>query len=222
MAYQLFAGLLAEGNTDNRFLEGVVTRTFHDIGFECQGDLEIEVIILNKTSSVNFVDLGCKAAEKGFAHYSITMLCVHSDADDRTNDDTYRNKINPAKEALQALDETTHCKVMVPIVPIQMIEAWMLADLNLLKREIGTLKSDRELGLDRPPESFADPKAAIQTALQIALQDQTRRHRRSLQLGELYAPLGQKISLERLKDLPSFQLFVESLRDAFRQCNLLI
>lgn len=40
------------------------------------------------------------------------------------------------------------------IETIQMVEAWMLADKELLKSEIGTQKSDFELGILRAPKTF--------------------------------------------------------------------
>ena len=40
MARQLFIGLITEGPTDVRFLQSVVERTFIDVAFECENDLE--------------------------------------------------------------------------------------------------------------------------------------------------------------------------------------
>ena len=47
----------------------------------------------------------------------------------------------------------SHLKTSVIIVPIQMTESWMLAEKELLKKEIGTDKTDIELGIHRDPES---------------------------------------------------------------------
>ena len=220
MAHQLFAGLLTEGNTDNRFLESVVTRAFHEIAFECRGDIEIEVILLSKIASHNFVEMVRQAASQGLAEFGIMILCVHTDADAPSTQSVYEHKILPAQEALTLHDDSTHCKVVTPIVPVQMIESWMLADVELLKREIGTTKSDRELELDRIPESNADPKAVIRNAIQVAFVDNPKRRRRSLTIGELYAPIGQQIAMDKLKALASFQQFLTDLRTAFRACNL--
>lgn len=221
MAHQLFAGLITEGNTDNRFLESIVTRTFHEIAFECRGDVEIEVISIPKVLDSNFVEMVCHAAAQGFAEFGIMILCVHTDADSITHESAYNNKINPSRQALALLDAAAYCKIMTPIVPVQMIEAWMLADLDLLKREIGTSKTDRDLDLDRLPETITDPKAVIRNAIQIARQDIPKRRRRELTIAELYAPIGQQISIDKLKVLPSFQWFMQELRAAFQECNLL-
>ena len=60
--------------------------------------------------------------------------------------------------ALKSMPEEEYCKHIIPTIPIQMIESWMLADKELLKRLINAKDmSDADLGLDRAPESYADP-----------------------------------------------------------------
>jgi len=90
-----------------------------------------------------------------------------------------------------------------------------------LKKEIGTTKSDAELGLNRNPESIANPKRLIADAIRIARQDEVKRRRRELSIEELYLPIGQKVSLTALERLPAYQQFKEAVRSAFRQLNYL-
>ena len=92
------------------------------------------------------------------------ILCVHTDADSKDTKRAYAEKINPAKEFLSD-KKGEICKSLIPIVPVRMVEAWMLADKELLKEEMGTRMSDEELGINRMPELYLDPKATIIQAI---------------------------------------------------------
>ena len=83
-------------------------------------------------------------------------LAIHTDADDNTCEERMGNKIIPAQKELDGLKEDI-CRVLTPVIPVRMTEAWMLADKQLLKDEIGTTKSDDELGINHDPESMSDP-----------------------------------------------------------------
>ena len=41
MSKQIIIGFAAEGPTDVRFLESIVQRSFEDVAFECDGEVEI-------------------------------------------------------------------------------------------------------------------------------------------------------------------------------------
>jgi hypothetical protein len=151
----------------------------------------------------------------------VMVLCIHADADDRSDNEVYTNKIQPAFQAVEDIDEDV-CKNLVAVVPIYMTEAWMLADVNLLVDVIGTDKSINDLELNREPESVSDPKQIIKNAIRIAFEDQTRRKRgRSLSISELYLPIGQRIHLHKLERLSSYRKFKEGVRNAYRRLNYL-
>ena len=97
----------------------------------------------------------------------------------------------------------------------------MLADKALLKQEIGTNKSDIELGINRHPETVSDPKEVISNAIRIAREELTQKRRRQLTITELYLPLGQSVDLSKLENLTSYQDFKKNIREAFVQLNLL-
>lgn len=222
MIKQIFVGLMTEGSTDNRFLESVVKKAFDEIGFDCTGEVEIEVMLISKENTgLGFVDQVKAASKKGVEEYGIMILCVHTDADNSSDIDAFRNKIIPAKTEISRLDGNVFCKNITAIVPIQMIEAWILADKELLKKEIGTNKSDNELNINRRPEEIADPKALIEEAIRIAREELPKKRRKDLTLSELYSPIGQKITIDKLDSLPSFLKFKESIRDAYRNLNYL-
>ena len=147
-------------------------------------------------------------------------MCIHVDADDRTDTKAFNERINPAFEAIRKA-ETELCKNLVAIVPVQMTEAWMLADKELLKRQLGTNKNDEELGINKNPEDFSDPKHIIESAIRVARNQKPQRRRCELTISELYQPIGQQIKLNKLDTLPSYQKFKEAVRNSFKQLSYL-
>lgn len=220
MSNILIVGYTAEGTTDNRFLESVIRRTFEDIAMECPNQIEIHSVIPIPARKENFIQDMVQASREA-NNIGVTALCIHADADVDTNQIVYQNKIRPFLAELGNLGQDL-CKNIVPIVPVRMTEAWIMADLDLFKNEIGTSKTNEELTLNRDPEAFADPKANLEGAIRIANADKTQRQRnRSISLAELYQPIGQKISLARLETLSSFQDFKRNVRQAYIELNYL-
>ena len=220
MRPQIIIGLFREGSTDARLLEGIIKRTFEDVSFECRKELEISRIHHLEVKKSNFTDEVLAAAREGVIEFGIMILCVHTDADKPTDEWVMKNKIIPVFQKIQTCDNNT-CKLIVPVIPVRMSEAWMLADTNLFKKEIRTKKSDHELGINKAPESFADPKQVIEEAIRIARKDESKRKWNTSCIGELYEPIGNNISLESLRQLPSFRKFEDNVRSAFRELNYL-
>lgn len=220
MSKQVIIGFTIEGRTDIRFLASVIQRTFENVAFECSGQVEVLPVQYIEKQNGNFIEVVknyARQAEK----MGVMVLCVHADADAATDADTFHHKIDPAFTAVNHEHGEDVCKNLVAIVPVQMTEAWMLSDKDLLKAEIGTNKNDVELGIHKVPEAYSDPKGVIKTAIRIARQDLTRRHRRELTIGELYSLIGQKIALNTLETLPSYKKFNKAVRGAFKELNYL-
>lgn len=212
-------GYHTEGTTDERFLLSIIKRTFDLIAIDCDSQIEVYDPQIIHAKGEGFVDSILLAASKAADEGSL-VLCVHADADNGSSRDTFQFKIDPAALAISN-SELGICKILVPIVPIKMIEAWMLADLDLLKSEIGTLKSNHDLGLEHPAESYTDPKFVIEEAIRRAFSDRPKRHRSQTSIDDLYIPLGRKIKLESLDLLPSFKRFKEDVANAFVKLNYL-
>jgi hypothetical protein len=159
-----------------------------------------------------------EVAEKAYKN-GINILCVHADADSYTDTNAYTSKVTPAFNTISGIEQQV-CKNLVAIVPVQMIEAWMLADKELLCIEMRTAISYEELTINRPAENIADPKETIKVALRIAQNDLPKRRRR-IDIGDLYQPLGQKLSIEKLQTLPSYNKFRTSVETAYRRLNYL-
>lgn len=218
---QIFVGLMTEGTTDDRFLDSIVERTLKKIALEeCSGEIDIYFYILEKNKG-SFKEQVLEVSKQGIENFGMTMLFVHVDADNATSDNVYKTRIEPVKEALGEQDESEYCKVLVALVPVQEMEAWMLADKELLKSEIVTDKSDNELKINRSPESIANPKEVIEDAIRIARAGITKRRRREVSISDLYRPVGQHLALEKLEKLNSYQDFKNNVREAFKELGYL-
>jgi hypothetical protein len=110
----------------------------------------------------------------------------------------------------------------VAIVPVQEIEAWLLADKELLKQEIGTQKNNSDLGISKLPESITKPKETIENAIRIARSDLTQKRRNHLTISDLYLPIGQSVDIQKLEMLPSFVDFKNNVKKAFQLINIII
>ena len=218
---QIIIGYLTVGTTDSRFLESIITRTFVKVAFECKGQIEVvePLVHLVKERGMPFSDqvvACCLQADR----LGVMAVCVHTDADSYSVANVMQSKITPAMQRLNA-QKNAVCKNVVPVIPVQMTEAWMLADTQLLKEEIGTELEDSELGLHKHPEKVSDPKSVINNAIRIAHSRLSQRRRRNLEIGELYRPIGQKIGLNNLEPLESYAAFCHSVRNAYRNLNYL-
>jgi hypothetical protein len=220
MSKQVIIGFTTEGKTDVQFLESIIQRTFEDTAFECSGQIEVLPVQYIEKQSGNFTDVVKDYAQKA-VKMGAMVLCVHVDADAATDSDSFNYKIHPAFTEVTLAQGDDLCKNLVAIVPIQMAEAWMLSDKDLLKEEIGTNKKDVELGIHKSPEVYTDPKQSIETAIRIARKDLTKRRRRELTIADLYLPIGQKVALNKLENLPSYKKFKEAVRVAYKKLNYL-
>jgi hypothetical protein len=219
---QVIIGFSTEGTTDVRLLESIIQRTFEAVASECQTQIEVSnpIIKIDKEHGADFVSQMSACAKRAFDK-GVMAFCIHVDSDDSSDSSVFINKINPLFEHIRKCDDTELCKILLPVIPVQMSESWMLADKQLLKDEIGTNKSDLELGINRSPENYANPKSAIEGAIRIARQDIVKRRRHELRISELYQPIGQKIDLTKLEQLSSYTRFKEAVRDAYRSLNYL-
>jgi fructose/tagatose bisphosphate aldolase len=218
----LVIAFYAEGTTDIRFLSKIILRT-------------TEEIILNRSQSIISVlepfpievkktgDRIQEIRQAAAKAYGYNILIIHADADYEIDEKAFKERINPGFESVK-LDQTEEfCKDLVAIVPVQMTEAWMLADKETLKEELGTQKNNRELGLNFPLkqlEKIADPKSKIQEIMRIAFKDLPTRKRR-MQISSLYSPLGQQVRLDILEQLPSYLKFKADLTNVLIKLNFI-
>lgn len=219
----LVMALYAEGRTDQRFLSIIIQRTAENILAQW-GRTTVDVlepISLNRDIDRRLqrrVDRIVEAARRAAGYH---ILFIHADADHPTAERALEERIRPGIEAARSREDT--CQELIPLVPVQMTEAWMLADPEALRQVIGTSVSASALELPVRPrhvELESNPKQKLQRAIDIALASRARRRR--LRIGELYEPLAYQISLDRLQRVPSYQRFVGDFTDALTRLGLVI
>lgn len=213
---QLFIGLISEGSTDTRFLFSVIERTIKQIIFDFGGVTEISIEELKKDFGKNFsnqvIDANLNYQKESF----INVLLVHSDADYKDDSKVLKEKFIPLFENIQVNNDLL-CKEIVPVIPVYMIESWMLADINLFLDEISTNKTKTELGLNGNPETFTNPKNKIKEALQIINQEKPKKRRKDLLISDLYQIIGQKIEIDQLLNLNSFNKFYNQITESLQK-----
>ena len=220
MSNFILAGLFTEGTTDFRFLSSVVERTLEELAFDCTGDIEtkLEIINISKTG-LSFNEQVLEASRVALDKFGVLILFVHTDSDSVSDDLIFQSKIIPAQKILLEQDNN-YCKNVVAIVPVQMTESWMIADKKLLKEEIGVEKTDTELGIHLNPESITNPKELIEEIIRISKEDLSKRRRnKGLVISDLYQIIGQKLEFSELEKLSSYLKFKNSLKDKLRELN---
>lgn len=223
MSYQIIVALTTEGTTDVRFLENIVQQAFEHVAQECPKNVDIlfQTLETTKTSKGSFPEYVVAASHEAFLN-GATTIAVHSDADRNTYEKRKEYNFIPAEKAIADKPEEDLCRLITPIIPVRMIEAWMLADKELLKVEIGTRLSDHDLGIDGDPEKMADPKEKISVAIRIANEHATHKNPiRQIDISELYEILGQSLNPEKLKTLESYNLFLEEIRRTYKKLGIL-
>lgn len=211
MSQIITIGYIVEGSTDVRFLENIIRRTFEDVALLCEREIEIYSVTLIKVAKGNTFTDWIQEAIKDADKQGIEFVCIHCDADDGNDNNVQKRKMIPAFKACESFSIEKNIKLL-SLIPVYMTEAWMLADKSAFKDEISTRLDDLELGIGRPPESYNDPKNIIKEAIRISQQNISRR-RQKLDIADLYSPLGQKISLDSLKKLSSYQKFFHEIEE---------
>lgn len=218
---QLFIGLTAEGTTDIRFLKNVIAKSIQELSWRCKQQVEIFDIREIHSKGDSFVEKMLAASQQA-SQQGVSILCVHTDSDDRSIDTVINNKFTPFFSVLEKMSEGEYCKHIIPTIPIQMIESWMLADKTLLKQLINAKKlSDKDLGIEKSPEQYADPKSVIENAIRKALSGESLKKRNQIGIEDLYEVLGNRLSLESLRTIPSFVQFEKNVIKVFTEMGLM-
>ena len=219
---QLFIGLIAEGNTDVRFLKNVVFNSVQALSWNCESQVEIFDVRDITVEGSGFVEKMLNASHRASEEFGLSILCIHADSDHRSIQSVMENKFDPFFAELEKMDDDSYCKHIVPTIPIQMIESWMLADKDLLKQLINASgMRDVDLGLERSPESYSDPKAAIENAIRVSMQFQPKKRRDQITISDLYETLGNRVPLDKLRMIPSFNHFEQEVVRVFKEIGLM-
>ena len=219
----LALALYTEGSSDHLFLPILIRRTSRRLLEQYKQvavrTLPVKSIVFDKVGlgqAECIVQAACKATD-------YDVLIIHADADHPTPEKAFHERFWPGYQQVQQTLELV-CKNLLPIIPAQMTEAWMLADYEtLLQRVIGTNMNAQSLGLPtrvRRVEADANPKHTLKEAVRKAYEYRPQRRRR-IDITTLYEPLAERISLERLNSVPSYQQFVTDLTETLIALNLI-
>ena len=218
---RLALALYGEGNTDDRFLTLIIQRTSRKILAEYRKSnvsvASVEPVKLFERKPTREENI-LQAARQASRYQA---LIVHSDADYPSYNKALKERILPGIHLVQGSTEAV-CENLLPIIPIQAIEAWMLADYEVLCAEVRTGLSARELGIPekaKQVEAISKPKLRLNDAI-VKINKQLRPQQR-IDAYLLYEPLGRKIRLERLMQLSAYQQFVDDLTDTLKSLNLI-
>jgi hypothetical protein len=215
----LVLALYAEGHVDERFLPVVIQRTVEQI-LQQRGQTVVDVmepITVNHTIDRQFATRAERILEAARRSAGYHALVVHADADYPTSERALTERFWPGLERVSQarLNRQTVCDHLLPIVPVQMTEAWMLADPEALRVVVGTAAQGQELGLPahaHEVESDPYPKRTLEQAVHNALASRPKRRQRIV-LNTIYEPLARQISLERLEEVPAYRRFVADMTD---------
>lgn len=94
--------------------------------------------------------------------YPSDVILIHRDSENAP----WRDRVNEIENAVSGLG----LKYWIPVVPVRMTEAWILADSNAIRRAAGNPmgNSDLQLPVRARWESDPDPKQKLFTALRIS------------------------------------------------------
>jgi len=145
--------------------------------------------------------------------YPCDVLFVHRDADDKP----YATRIDEMRAACARAGESRGLPPIIPVVPVRMLEAWLLCDEAALRRAAGNPNGRQPLDLPRARdlESVLDPKTRLHELWREASALSTRR-RHSLRVSvPRLAELTDDFS--PLRRLPAFQALETEMRRTLRE-----
>jgi hypothetical protein len=211
--------LVAEGATDERFLPVIIQRTVQHIvagrGRTVVDVLEPQLVRIDPQVSGQAERILAAARETAGYH----ALVIHADADHPTRERAWTERIAPGVARVRAAGINHH---LVPLIPVQMTEAWLLADPEALRQIIGTSMTANELRLlarAHQVESDPDPKQTLNELVRRATAH--RRRRRPVRVGDLFAPLARTIHLERLQGVPAYRQFVADISSVLMALHMI-
>ncbi|WP_158575891.1 DUF4276 family protein [Streptomyces corynorhini] len=197
MSRYLTVGLLAEGPEDEIFLSAVAVRQLKELAARHPEPFDVGDTPLRGRCSTARTAHGPLCAEAVDLASDCDLLLIH-------NDHRERNKI---EKICQDIALPSHCRI-VGVVPVRETEAWLLADGPLLGSLPGAV-SALIPSSPRDVERTADPKALLSRILPGG---DTR---------ELAEFLGERVDLDRLRNLPAYQLWCAELTAALKELRFL-
>jgi hypothetical protein len=212
--------LYREGNSDDYFLPPLIRRTTEQlVGSRARYDIDIQdIMVVNERERIvgPYNQRVIRAAEIA---YGYDILVLHQDADNRLPDQALRD-FAEARDHVHACQQPV-CVHLAPLIPIKMIEAWILADADAVLAVTKSHVAKSNLGLPDQPhqvEAIEQPKLALKKAINIA---HGKRKRNQLSTKLLFTELAEIIDLDVLVKVPSYHRFKTDLEQMFIDLHLI-
>jgi hypothetical protein len=216
-------GFYGEGNTDDRFLPSIVERTVRNI-LGVRGRYEVDVsepfIVPRKpVDNRSAGDERILQAARDTIGYD--ALIIHLDADAPDAKRTRTHRFEPAVRRVTETQENV-CRRLVPIIPVRMSEAWMIADWETLvdllnpTLKLEELRMTKDIALPRKPhesESNVDPKETLTQIIAFS-QSHRRRASREVNMQNIQTQLGRSVRLDVLEKVPAYRQFAYDMTQA--------
>lgn len=143
--------------------------------------------------------------------HTYDLVVIHRDSDREAPD-------RRRKEIAEAVAAVSPGLVHVPVIPVRMLEAWLVLDQSAIREVAGNPNGRMALDLPKPAraESVADPKALLKQAIATASEERGRGLQKlQTRFSENRARLLQMLDREGpVKQLASWQSFTADLREA--------
>ncbi len=213
---QLLLALYAEGPSDTRFLPIIIQRTARSITGQHRSIDVLDLTIISKKQG---------ACEECILHaardaYGCHALIVHSDADDKTSVRAHKERIQPGFDLVLKFKSSEEvCEHLIPLIPVQMTEAWMLADGEALLDVIGANRGPQDLRLPKASEveRDANPKRTLNEIVRNVnlnrCSSKRSSYRRKIDIDSRYEHLAGSIDLSKLAFVPSYKAFRDDLTE---------
>jgi hypothetical protein len=207
--------LFAEGITDHRFLAPILRRLTTDLCMHLAHDMvEIgEVLELHSPARYRDRDRETRILEVAReARGAYTVLFIHTDGTGNP-DSARRERVEPAAQRI-ANELTQWQERTVAIVPIRETEAWSLVDGDALRGAFGTVLDDSRLGVPVRPrevERIPDPKQTLRQAFTRVIGTRQLKKKKAEAFLDV---IGERVRLDRLREVPAFQRLEQDLRAA--------
>ena len=152
------------------------------------------------------------------AYWPCDLLFIHRDAE---GDGLLRRRQEIYRAVQEAFAQARNPPRAVCVVPVRMLEAWFLTDLEAIREAAGNPAGSQQLELPdvRSIEALPDPKNMLYEILRDA-SGLSGRRRRKLQVNHAVHRIGQlKSEFNALRALAAFRQMEEDLRQVIHGCG---
>jgi hypothetical protein len=151
-------------------------------------------------------------------YWPCDLLFIHRDAE---GEEPQRRRQEIDNAVLEAFARTTNLPRAVFVVPVRMLEAWFLTDLDAIRQAAGNPGGGHRLEIPdvQSIEALPDPKNLLHELLRDA-SGLSGRRRRKMQVNHAVHRIGQvKSEFAALRALNAFRRMEEDLRQVICECG---